>query len=289
VEGTRVSVYNPRVHAKFPLLGLKLKNTTDLTLMQGPVTVFEGSVYAGDARVMDLQPNEERLLTYAIDLGTEVEAKAKNPPSRITKVVVKKGILYSTTKQREERTYRAVNRGQTDRTLLVEHPYRPEFRLASDLKPAERTRDLYRFEVKLPAGKSGDLEVAEERDVTQGVQLTNSDEQQVRFFLQQRVLSDAVRQALEKAVSLRGELAGTQRELEQVQRSLQQIEQDQGRLRANLKEMPPTAAAYKRYLEKFDQQETQVEQLQAKRQQLQDQEHRQRSAYEGFLMALNAE
>jgi septal ring factor EnvC (AmiA/AmiB activator) len=125
--------------------------------------------------------------------------------------------------------------------------------------------------------------------VTQGVALTNSDEQQVRFFLQQPVLSDAVRKALDKAVALRGELAGTQRELGQVQQSLQQIEQDQSRLRANLKEMPPTAAAYKRYLEKFDQQESEIEQLQAKRKQLQDTEHRQRSAYEGFLMSLNLE
>ena len=35
----------------------------------------------------------------------------------------------------------------------------------TDLKPAERTRNLYRFEVKVPAGKSGDLEVVEERDL----------------------------------------------------------------------------------------------------------------------------
>jgi hypothetical protein len=289
VEATRVSVYNPAVHAKFPLLGLKLKNTTGLNLMQGPVTVFEGATYAGDARVMDLQPNEERLMTYAIDLGTEVEAKSQNPPSRITKVSLKKGLLYSTTKQREERTYHAVNRSQNDRTLLVEHPYRPEFHLANDLKPAERTRNLYRFEVKVPAGKTGDVAVVEESDLVQAVQLTNSDEQQIRVFLQQSVLSPAVRQALEKAVGLRGELAGVQRDLEQVNKTLQQIEQDQTRLRANLREMPPTAAAYKRYLEKFDQQETQIEQLQAKRQQLQDQEHQRRTSYEAFLMALEVE
>src|SRR5207244_1706045 len=48
VEGTRVSIYNERTQAKFPLLGLKLKNTSGLHLMQGPVTVFEGSSYAGD-------------------------------------------------------------------------------------------------------------------------------------------------------------------------------------------------------------------------------------------------
>ena len=72
VEGTRVTIYNERTQAKFPLLGLKFKNTSGLHLMQGPITVFEGSNYAGDARILDLQPNEERLISYAIDLGTEV-------------------------------------------------------------------------------------------------------------------------------------------------------------------------------------------------------------------------
>src|SRR5436190_16783110 len=100
VEAGRVSVYNPGVHAKYPLLGLKLKNTTGLNLMQGPITVFDAGVYSGDARILDLQPNDERLLTYAVDLGTEVEAKSKNPPSRLTAVKVQKGILYSTTRQR---------------------------------------------------------------------------------------------------------------------------------------------------------------------------------------------
>src|SRR5262249_35683255 len=72
VQGARVSIYNERTQAKFPLLGLKLKNTSGLHLMQGPITVFEGSSYAGDARILDLQPDEERLISYAVDLGTEV-------------------------------------------------------------------------------------------------------------------------------------------------------------------------------------------------------------------------
>jgi hypothetical protein len=66
VEASRVSIYNEDTQAKFPLLGLRLKNTSGLHLMQGAVTVFEGSSYAGDERIMDLQPNEERLLSYAV-------------------------------------------------------------------------------------------------------------------------------------------------------------------------------------------------------------------------------
>src|SRR5947209_15145803 len=63
VEGSRVSIYNEGTQAKFPLLGLRFKNTSGLHLMQGPLTVFEGSSYAGDARILDLQPGEERLLS----------------------------------------------------------------------------------------------------------------------------------------------------------------------------------------------------------------------------------
>ena len=77
IEGQRVSIYNQSVQAKHPLLGLKFKNTTGLHINQGPITVFEGSIYAGDTRVLDVQPNEERLVSYAIDLGTEVDPQTR--------------------------------------------------------------------------------------------------------------------------------------------------------------------------------------------------------------------
>ncbi|MFO0928249.1 MAG: hypothetical protein U0736_14625 [Gemmataceae bacterium] len=70
--------------------------------MQGPITVFEGSTYAGDARILDLQPNEERLISYAIDLGTEVGLESRPSPDngRILAVKAYKGMLVTTTRQR---------------------------------------------------------------------------------------------------------------------------------------------------------------------------------------------
>ena len=65
--------------------------------MQGPITVFEGSNYAGDTRILDIQPNEERLLSYAVDLGTEVNPV---PPPTTAESCIKavKGIVNTTTK-----------------------------------------------------------------------------------------------------------------------------------------------------------------------------------------------
>ena len=81
----------------------------------------------------------------------------------------------------------------------------------------------------------------------------------------------------------------TQRELAQKNRQLNDIVQDQARLRANLKEMPPTAEAYKRYLKKFDDQETEIEQLRATIKTLQNTEHQQRLALDAYLTNLNVE
>ena len=53
--------------------------------------------------------------------------------------------------------------------------------------------------------------------------------------------------------------------------------------------MPPTAAAYKRYLDKFDQQETQIEKYQADIKKLQDVEHKQQKEFEDFLANFSAE
>src|SRR5438445_8544134 len=167
VEAQRVSIYSPAVQAKHPLLGLRFKNTTGLHLNQGPITVFEGSTYAGDTRVLDVQPGEERLVAYAIDLGTEVDPQNGPGSARITTVKAVKGVVTTTTKVREERKYRVANRGQADRVVVVEHPNRTsqQVKLVDTEKPVEDTPEFYRFQVGLKAGEERTFTVTEERDV----------------------------------------------------------------------------------------------------------------------------
>jgi hypothetical protein len=300
VEGTKVSIYNQATHAKFPLHGLKFKNTTGLHLMQGPLTVFEGNSYAGDARILDLQPNEERLLSYAVDLGTEVEAVNPTSNGRLTKIKLYQGLLYSTTRVQEGKTYHAKNRSEQDRQLIIEHPYRPEFSLVKatyedaakrtqEIKPSERARDVYRFEVSAPAGKAIAASVLEERDVVSTVQINNSDDQTIRYFLSQAVATPKVKEALEKAMQLKAKHTTTQQELGQVDKQLKVLTDDQARVRANLKETPSTAPVYKRYLEKLEKQEGEIEKLQASQKKLQDTELVERQAFETYLAALDVE
>src|SRR6202030_3318876 len=129
----------------------------------------------------------------------------------------------------------------------------------------------------------------EERIINQQVQLTGSNDDQMRFFINATVVSPKVKAGLTQAIDLRSTLNKTQREIAELQLQLKTITDDQARLRANLKEMPPTAAAYKRYLDKFDAQETQIEKYQADIKKLQDVEHQQQKGFEDFLNAFSAE
>jgi hypothetical protein len=289
VEASRVSIYNESVQAKLPLLGLKFKNTSGLHLMQGPITVFEGSSYAGDARVMDLQPNEERLISYAVDLGTEVKPEATADSGKLTHVKLVKGVLHSTTKVREKKTYTVKNRNPQERTVLIEHPVRAGFQLVDTAKPAETASDVYRFELKVPTGKTATLAVTEDRDVGSAVMLTNSPDEQIRIFLQSTVASDKVKAGLKKAQEMRWAWAKTQADLGEQKRQVQELTQDQGRLRANLREVPQSSPLHKRYLDKMEKQETEVEKYQAEIKRMQGEEHAQKKALDEFLTSLSAE
>jgi hypothetical protein len=288
VEGTKVSIYNERTLAKHPLLGMRLKNTTGVHLMQGPISVFDKNTYAGDSRIMDLQKGEERLISYAVDLGTEVEPIAKRDPDRFTQLNIIKGVVFTTTKIRETKTYKIKNRAEQERAVLIEHPFRPDFKLVSK-EPKERARDVYRFEVDVAAGKSGSQEVVEEHDLVSQIALTNLDDNTIKVFFNSNVVSKPVMEALKKSQDMKFKMGETQRELALARQQLTDIERDQTRIRANLKDTPATAAAYKKYLEKLDTQEGEIDKLTAKIKELQETENQQRKGYETYLANLSIE
>ena len=285
IEGTRVSIYNEGVQARHPLLGLRFKNTSGAHLNQGPITVFEGSVYAGDTRVLDVQPNEERLLSYAIDLGTEVDPKAGPGAQKITSVKAVKGIVTTVTKVSEDKTYKVVNRSRTDRTLLIEHPNRTaqQFKLVSAVKPVEDTPEVYRFQTPVKAGETTSFTVKEERDITQSITLTNGAEDQIRYFVSLSEASPALKQKLDAALKVKGEWDTVRRELAQVVADLQRLNLDQDRIRKNLRETPKDAEVYGTYLKKLSDQEKEIDTLTAKQKALMGDEFAARKRYEDHL------
>jgi hypothetical protein len=288
IKGTKVSIYNESVHAKYPLLGLSFKNTTGLHLTQGPVTVFENFAYAGDARIDEIQPGETRLLSYAIDLGTEVEPQAGlTQPQSLMTVKVVRGVLHATFKHQQSRCYLVKNRSNHTRRVWIEHPYRCDWHLVNSPKPIERTREVYRFEVKAEPNKPARLEVVEEQPVVNRFVLTGCADETVQLYLRAARSSPEIKKALKKLLQLRADQSEVQAALAREQSALNTIVQDQERMRANMGRVPPASQAYKRYLKKFDDQETEIEERRAKVVKLQAAAEKQRKVVEDYVVSLD--
>ena len=411
IDVTPFSIFNETVHAKFPLMGLRLKNSTKQPLPQGPVTVFENGAYAGDARLSDMQPEEERFISYAVDLSMEVKTEVKQsvgPEIRIQYLGDRVQAGYSS---RQTKMYTIKNRGKLERTAVIEHPIRDDWKLAGDVKTMEQSRDLYRFQVAAPSMKTSLFEVPEEQPkiepiamlplldgkrsvlsgnpnhlgvelqlftqvkpielksivITKGMvavasdlhesrsyklisrsdldrkiilehvirpewklddvalkpvegsttlyrfplelpkgksveklieesksqvvqeKISTMDEGRIKGFLLHPVLKPAVKAAFQRTLDVKAALLETKRKLTEREKELKGITEDQTRLRANLQNVPATSAAYKRYLDKFDKQETQIELLQEEVRKLQVEEKNQQAEVDDVLGGISAE
>jgi hypothetical protein len=288
-DGEKVSVYNAGTDPKFPYNGVKLKNTTGLHLMGGPITVFDGGIYAGDALIEDLAPDDDRLLTYAVDLDIEVEQKSKSRAEEILSVKIVRGTLEITRKQRRETDYTAKSVSADERTLLIEHPFSEDWELIEPEKPEERTRSVYRFRLDMAPKAKAELKVVEDHPISQSIALTDVDADSVALFVRMDKVSDAVKAALQKVIEMKTELADIQRQIAEREGRLEEIGEEQARIRENMKQLDRNSELYKRYVEKFTEQEDEFEKLQGEIKQLKDQETELLKQIQDYIAGLNVE
>jgi hypothetical protein len=282
----KVSIYNPGTHPKHPFNGLVFENTTDLKLMQGPVTVFDGGTYAGDAKLPNLQRGEKRLVSYALDLATEVSVENRFAEDELS-LRIAKGTLVRQWRSGDEREYKVTNRDARARTLIIEHPLPDGWELVEPKDVYERAAGLVRFKVTVEAGKSATLKARQERVRDEWIALSDTGLEQIDIILRSRVISPAVKDALQKLAAMRKELSDTQRDQADAERRLQAAIEDQERVRRNVSTLDRSSDAYNRQLKKLDELETTIEQTREEVDGLAQKATDQAKAIETYLLALD--
>jgi hypothetical protein len=288
VEAERVAIYDDRVLAKHPLTGLRLKNTTNLHLMQGPITVYdEQAGYSGDARIDDMAPGTERLVSYAVDLDVEVAPRVEGRPEEIVTVRLAKGTLVATRKLARTKSFEVKNSGKDEVKLLVDHPLEGGWKLVTPAEPVEKTRDRYRFAVSAEPGTTTTLEVSEELPVEETHAITNLDDDRILFYARAKSTSPAVREALTEAVRRKREIEQIVRDQQVRREEIATIDQEQGRIRGNMGAIDRGSDLFNQYVRKFTEQEKRVETLRGEMAGLVTKEEQARKGLDDYLLSLD--
>lgn len=288
VEVTRYSIYDSRVHPHFPMHGAKLKNTTKAHLMQGPMSVFDADGYLGDCRLPDLAPSEERLVSYAMDLGLEVRPEAVVEAAALERLEIAKGHLHSHVRHTRETPFQIRNRSDQERTLLVEHAQLPGWELVGKDRLVETTPAAYRVAWKVPAGAAPRHLVTLERKERTAEPLALMTDARLREVTRLEVATKPMLDALAKVLDYRERLAKLTEQRASAQRKLDDLTRDQGALRHHLGTLVAGSPAHKRDLARFDAQEARIEELRKDVIERHVAEGKLRAEYETFLLALAA-
>ena len=324
IEATQLSIYNPQVQKKYALIGARLKNTTGLHLMGGPITVYHHGVYAGDATFEDLQPGAERLISYAVDLGVtplvrndadqtvmppwDQDNDAPSPPNgkaqqatpmgdniviyppmdnaQIIEIKIVNGQMSITRKAQRTVTYLFAVKDGKARTMLVEHPFQPGWTLVAPAKADEVTETLYRFTVPVSADKVAKLAVTEQKVVEQTYVLSDVDTPTLLLYVKNEHVSKPVRDALQHAADLRNHLADLQQQRTDAEGQIVTISTEQDRLRRDMGVLDHDSDLYKRYVAKMNDQETKIDALRATIDDLRKQQDAQEKALKDYINGL---
>jgi len=266
VTTERVSIFNPAVLAGHPLRGALVTNTSGKYLLQGPVTVLEndakgGFAYAGDAQLDNLPPGDHRLISFAIDIPVKVDADSETDDRTINTGRIASGVLVVGIKEVATREYRVDNGADEPRSMVIEHAFHPGWKLSGD-EPFEKTDTVWRYRLAVDAHKSGDLKVAEERQIEETVAIVDTDPDTIMVYVQATALSQPIRDALQNAVQIKRDLATIQSKINAITQQITTLTEDQNRLRENLRSVDRNSPYGQRLQGKLTDEDTKIEGLQ---------------------------
>ena len=149
IDARKLLIYSDH-SSQHPTNAAELTNTSGKTLDGGPITVYDGGAYGGEALMETLKAGDKRLISYAVDLGTRITEAFGSKQALVREIHASRGMLTTKLAAEETRTYTIRNVDQKAKTLIIEHPLRPGYTLLNQ-KPAEKTPAT--LPLRNPAGR----------------------------------------------------------------------------------------------------------------------------------------
>ena len=222
-----------------------------------------------------------------MDLDTEVAPESKGHPEELLSVKLLKGTMIASRKYVRGTEYTVKNSGKSVKTVLIEYPFDPQWKLTAPAKPEEKTRNLYRFAVEAKPGEPAKLAVEEERTDQQQVALGNLDDNAIKFYLSAKVVGEKVKEALAEIVKRKQALQEIAVKKQQCEQRISQIGEDQTRIRQNMAQLDRGSDVYKNYVKKFSDQESEIEKTRGQIASLTDQATGMQKSLDEYMLGLD--
>jgi hypothetical protein len=234
-----------------PDLAAELTNTTGIKLPAGPITVFDGGSYAGDALIEFFGESGKRLIKYGEDLSVMGTAALNTGSYIVSAVTVSGGVMTISRRQIYDRTYTVKNAARESKRLIIEHPITGGAALTEPKDYLEKTDSVYRFETTLPADGELVFKVKEEVPLSDRITLGNLRFDHLVSYSNSRDIPANVRAALAGAAELRRKNDAAKQAQSELETRRVRLNEDQARVRENLNAVGTDSDLGKEYMKRM--------------------------------------
>jgi hypothetical protein len=254
-----------------PLSAAELTNNTGRTLDGGPITVYDTGAYAGEALVETVKNTDKRFISYGVDLGTRITTNLNSHTDNIRELHVHDGMLVTRAAIVQKKTYSILNVDARPKTLIIEFPVRQGWKLIDTAPPIETARDVYRFEIKVPASGSLDFPVTDENVYDQQASVSSLTPDSLLVYIRNKAITDAARRQLQAIADLKTKIAASDAEKHRIDGDVTNVTRDEDRNRQNISSLSAVSGQQQivqDYARKLADQENQIAKLRDRQTQL---------------------
>ena len=247
IEARRTLIYNGQ--GRFPRLGAEITNTSSMKLPAGPITVYDGGVYAGDALLEFWNEGEKRLISFGEDLS--VTAAVNHSNTRVVSTVnVSQGVMTVNRHLTYIRTYTFINSSNAAKQLVIEHLKTLNTELVSQ-QANEQTTSHYRFNLALPANRQTEFSVSERQPLAERISLLPLRLDALVTYSTNSEIPQNVRTALARAVELKRAADTAEANVRTIDSQRNSLIADQDRIRRNLEAVGSQSTQGQEYLRRL--------------------------------------
>ncbi|ULQ58595.1 DUF4139 domain-containing protein [Brucepastera parasyntrophica] len=254
----------------------------------GPITVFDGGSYAGDALIKFFPENDKRFIAYGEDLSVTGSITA-NTTQETLSVKVAQGVMTITRRNTLTRKYTFKNTAAEPRKVIVEHPIQSGSELALPAKYDERTDSLYRFTISVPANGETVFEVKEQTPSYETVRLSQLRLETIVYYSSNHNIPEKIQSALQKAIEFKKAADNAQTALTELETKRTEKISEQDRIRKNLQAAGNETQQGREYLRRMFEVDTEIDslntQIAAARKNVQDS----KTLYDQYISGLTLE
>ncbi len=252
-----------------PWRAVWLRNTSDVLLPAGTVTLYGETGFEGNALSSTLPAGATRWLGFAGDLGVRVSREVTQPTQTVERAYLEGGMLVREVRERSVTNVRVARDDDEARVLVVEVPLQAGWTIVKPSGPAPLQSDAaWRFGVQLDGAGGAEPEsipdlpvqvrcamtdpctfdVMLERLTERSLLVQNVSSDDLAVLLRNDTWSRADRAALEEVLAAQRDLANLEARLSTVRQERETLAGEQARIRENMAVLDQESPLYRRYV-----------------------------------------